>query len=135
MPDYLLIVSGLHQFAPGSMKAVHRIFKSQLFIAIVFGFLGSAMLVQQVSALELQVTVAEETESGDENTEGNVASFNVSQTAINSVVGVHLTQELHQIMEIRFESKNDPEFENEVALFDSGHYRTLFRQVISPNAP
>jgi hypothetical protein len=131
----LLIVSGLHKFAAGSMKAVSHILKSQLFIAIVFGFLGSAMLVQQVSAIELQVTATEEAPADDQGNDEETASLNVSQVAINSVVGVHLTQEFHQIMEIRFESKNDPEIENEAALFDSGHNRTLFRQVISPNAP
>lgn len=117
------------------MKAINLIFKSQLFIAIVFGFLGSAMLVQQVSAIELQVAATEEATADDQSNDEETASLDVSQAAINSAVGVHLTQEFHQIMEIRFESKNDPEIENEVALFDSGHYRTLFRQVISPNAP
>lgn len=132
----MLIASGLHKFAAGSMKDVNNILKSQLFLSLVWAVLGFSLLVQQVSAAPIPTmnsVEASTSDSEDADQQEEVAS--ITQAAINSVVGVHLTQELHQIMEINFESKNDPRPTTEVALFEAGHFRALFRMVISPNAP
>ena len=131
----MLIVSGLHKFAAGSMNDVNKILKSQLFLSLIWMALGLAVLVQQVSATPISVTSIETSTSDneDEDQDVEVAAFN--QATLNSVVGIHLTQELHQIMEIKFETKNDPEPTAEVALLEAGHFRELFRMVISPNAP
>jgi flagellar basal body-associated protein FliL len=117
------------------MKDVKQIAKSKLLPAIVWVILGSVMVLQQVSATPAVMFSIESSanDNADEKQEAEIVA--VSQAAINSVVGVHLTQALHQIMEIKFEFKNDPEPEDEVTLFEAGHLRTLFRQVISPNAP
>lgn len=117
------------------MKDVIQIAKSQLFLSLIWVILGSAVLVQQVSAAPVASSSIESSTSDDSDEQEEEEVVSVSQAAINSVVGVHLTQEMHQIMEIRFESKNDPETEDEVTLFETEHHRTLFRQVISPNAP
>ena len=135
MPVYLLEASGLHKFAPCSMKDVIYIVKSQLFLSLIWVILGSAVLVQQVSATPVASNSIESSTTDDSDEDEKEEVVSVSQAAINSVVGVHLTQEMHQIMEIRFESKNDPETEDKVTLFETEHHRTLFRQVISPNAP
>ena len=131
----MLIASGLHKFAPGSMKDVNKILKSQLFLSLVWASLGFSLLVQQVSAAPTPMNSVEVSTSDNEDADQQEEVASITQAAINSVVGVHLTQELHQIMEINFESKNDARPTAEVTLFEAGHFRALFRMVISPNAP
>ena len=136
----MLIASGLHKFAPGSMHDVNKILKSQLFLSLTWAVLGFAILVQQVKAApiresSIETSTSETSTSDDNDKDQNVELASYNQATLNSIVGFHLTQELHQIMEIKFESKNDPEPTAEVALLEAGHFRELFRMVISPNAP
>ncbi len=131
----MLIASGLHKFAAGSMNDVNKIFKSQLFLSLTWAVLGIAILVQQVNAAPTHEPSIETNTSDDDDKDQNVELASYNQATLNSIVGFHLTQELHQIMEIKFESKNDPVPTTEVALLEAGHFRELFRMVISPNAP
>lgn len=128
------IAVGLNKFAPGSMKRVQLILKSSAFIATLVVILSVSFVTQQVYAFENQKLVLEQKDDSSSDSE-TIPHFEASKAAINSVVHVELAQGYHQIMEIRFESKDDPVPTNEITKFDSGHYRTLFRQVISPNAP
>ena len=127
-------MSGFNKFAPGSMKRINLIIKSKAFIATLVVILSVSFLTQQVYAFEDENIIVEQTDDSSGESE-TLPHIEASKAAINSVVSVQLAQGYHQIKEIRFESKDDPVPTNEVALFDSGHYRNLFRQVISPNAP
>lgn len=134
MGYYLLIVSGFNKFAPCSMKRINLIIKSRTCIATLVVILSVSFLTQQVYAYEAENIAVEQTDDSTGESE-TLPHIEASKAAINSVVSVQLVQGYHQIKEIRFESKDDPVPTNEVALFESGHYRTLFRRVISPNAP
>ena len=116
------------------MKRAEQLIKSNAFIIMMVMILSASFVTQQVYAFDgNKESVELADESGDETE--TLPQVGATKAAINSLVHVELAQGYHQIMEIRFESKNDPTPSNKVTLFDSGHYRTLFRQVISPNAP
>lgn len=112
--------------------------KTHLLI-IIWMMLGSAILLNQV----IQPIMIVETEvNSEQSDDGNATESDEdtyilhSNVAINSFSPISLHQELYQIREIILDEVEDPQSTLEVEnLTESDHFRTLFSQVISPNAP
>lgn len=78
----------------------------------------------------------EQSEDGDATESSQEVYVLQANVAINSFTPISLHQELYQIREIILDEVDDPQSALEVEnLTESDHFRTLFRQVISPNAP
>jgi hypothetical protein len=106
---------------------------------LIWMILGSAVMVNQVAQPiamiepNVDVTQSDDNESTDSDKELYVLQANV---AINSFSPVTLNQELHQIREIILDEVADPqEFHIGLQRTDSDHFRALYSQLISPNAP
>ena len=100
--------------------------------------IGMSVLVYQTGQTYVQVaSVAhtQTTDGADEETPATQYVFNISQDVILSVSNIHLDQELHQIKEIIFGDEKDDYSTPVVAKRISSFFKTLFQQVISPNAP
>jgi len=113
-------------------------FKNHLAIVILM-ILGTVLLLNQVSQPILVLQTKADTEKKDDGKttdsgeQGYILQENV---AINSITSITLHQELYQIREIILDEVADPQPVREInALTESDHFRTLFRKVISPNAP
>ena len=106
---------------------------------VIWMLLGSAIVVNQVS----QPLVNLQTRAKVEQSENTKASGSPEQTlvvqdnlAINSFSQITLHLERYQIREIILDEVADPQhFYRVVDFTGSSLFRTLFRQVISPNAP
>ena len=106
---------------------------------IVLMILGTAILLNQVSQPLVVVQAkasTEQSEDGDSTEPGQETYVLQANVAINSFTPISLHQELYQIREIILDEVNDQQSTLEIEnLTESDHFRTLFRQVISPNAP
>ncbi len=112
-------------------------FKSHLVIILVI--LGSAVLMNQVSqplAIIQANTDVEQNEDGKSTeSEDGVYVFQAN-LAINSSSQVTLHQELYQIREIILDEVADPQPVHATRqISGTDHFKTLFRKVISTNAP
>ena len=112
--------------------------KTHLLI-IIWMMLGSAILLNQVIQPIMIVDSKANTEQSDDG-KANEADEDTyvlqANVAINSFSPISLHQELYQIREIILDEVEDPQSTLEVEnLTESDHFRTLFNQVISPNAP
>lgn len=100
--------------------------------------LGMTVLVYQTSQSYMhvsQVVKTRNTEQSDQQEKGSEQQISLSQDVILSVSNIHLDQEFYQIKEILFGGEeNEEEVPPTIERFTS-YFRTLFRQVISPNAP
>jgi hypothetical protein len=100
--------------------------------------LGTALLVTQVSQ-PLVLDDSAEIEQADENDSHDADAPHwvvATDLAINTISQVDLHQELYQIREIILDEVADPHIIHPAQkLSDSDHFRTLFRNVISTNAP
>lgn len=112
--------------------------KTHLLI-IIWMMLGSAILLNQVIQPIMIVETEVKTEQSDDGnaTESDEDTYVLqANVAINSFSPISLHQELYQIREIILDEVEDPQSTLEVEnLTESDHFRTLFSQVISPNAP
>ena len=101
--------------------------------------LGSAVLMNQISQpLAIIQTKADVEQSDDgESTEAEDALYVLqANLAINSFSQVTLHQELYQIREIILDEVADPQPVHDIQeITVTDHFKTLFRKVISTNAP
>jgi hypothetical protein len=113
-------------------------FKAHLAIVILM-ILGSAILANQViQPFAIVNAKADVEQSKDDGPTGPKDKAFVLQAniAINSFSQVTLHQERYQIREIILDEVVDSEHVyHPRQITESDHFRTLFRQVISPNAP
>jgi len=113
-------------------------FKTHLAV-IILTILGSALLLNQISQpltviqSEADVEQQNDSETTDSDDEVTVLQANL---AINSSSQVTLHQELHQIREIFLDEVTDHQPAHIVKkMTETDHFKTLFRKVISANAP
>jgi hypothetical protein len=113
-------------------------FKTNLAIIILM-ILGSAVLMNQISQpLAIIQSKADIDHSEDGKTTESDDGVYVLQAnlAINSFSQVTLHQELHQIREIILDDVSDPHPVHVIQqITETDHFKTLFRKVISTNAP
>lgn len=102
--------------------------------------LGTAVLITQVSQPLLIVQNNSDVEQSDDQdaqrdaTDAHWAAG--TDLALNTISQVDLHQELYQIREIILDEVADPHIIHPAQkLTESDHFRTLFRNVISTNAP
>ena len=101
--------------------------------------LGSAVLLNQISQPLVIVQIKADVEQSEdtESTESDEAVYVLqANLAINSFSQVTLHQELYQIREIILDEVAKPQSVNAVQqITETDHFKTLFRKVISANAP
>jgi len=113
--------------------------KFKAHFVIIWIILGSALLVNQISqplaVIQSQADV-EQDEDG-RSTESNEDVYVLqANLAISSFSQVTLHQELHQIREIILDDVAEAHPVHAIQHFaESDHFKTLFRKVISTNAP
>lgn len=98
--------------------------------------LGIAVIVSQVSQPVLASNQAVEQSTADDQ-ETDETQYSVgADIAITSAAGLNINQEFYQIREIFLDEVADPHVihvgQN---LTETDHFKTLFRKVISANAP
>ena len=112
-------------------------FKSHLVIILMI--LGSAILLNQVSQplAVIQANADFEQNDNEDSAESEDEVFVLqANIAINSSSTVTLHQELYQIREIILDEVADPHPVHEIQqIAETEHFKTLFRKVISANAP
>ena len=113
-------------------------FKTHLAVIILM-ILGMAIMANQVTQSLTTNQASDETEQNDtsstQNSEEEIC-FVQSNLAINSFTPITLNQEFYQIREIILDEVADPQHsQDNVGLSEGGNFKTLFRQVINPNAP
>ena len=113
-------------------------FKTHLAIIILM-ILGSAVLMNQISQ---PLTIIQSKVDIEHNDDGKTPESDdavyvlQANLAINSFSQLTLHQELHQIREIIMDEVADPQPIHSIQkITESDHFRTLFRKVISTNAP
>jgi len=106
---------------------------------IILMILGSAVLLNQISQPLAVVQNKVDVEEGQnaESTDSDDALYVLqANLAINSFSQVTLNQELHQIREIVLDEVAKPQPVNPVQqITETDYFKTLFRKVISANAP
>ena len=126
------------KFAPCLKRSPIMKFKTTLAVIILM-ILGSALLMNQISQpLAIIQSKADIEESDDgKSTETDDAVYVLqANLAINSFSEVTLHQELYQIREIILDEVADPQPVHAIQqITETDHFRTLFRKVISTNAP
>ena len=85
------------------------------------------------SALKVQTKVV--AESGNPESQESQEVVTATQNVFLSVSTIHLDQELHQIKEIVFGDDKKEKNTHVLSKYVSSFFKTLFQQVISPNAP
>ena len=100
---------------------------------------GMSVLVSQTAHTYVQNSIDIEVSDLDdsEKNEGQepVEMVTTSQDVFLSVSTIHIDQELHQIKEIVFGDDKKEKHTHIVTKYVSSFFKTLFQQVISPNAP
>jgi hypothetical protein len=113
-------------------------FKAHLAVAVLM-ILGSAVLTNQISQpLTIIQSKADVEQNDDSKSTDSDDAVLVLQAnlAINSYSQVTLHQELHQIREIFLDEVTDHQPVHVVKkITETDHFKTLFRNVISTNAP
>ena len=98
-----------------------------------------SVLVYQTAHTFLQSNVEVHASiAGDSDTSENQESQEIvsaTQDVFLSVSPIHLDQELHQIKEIVFGDDTKEKRTHIITKYVSSFFKTLFQQVISPNAP
>lgn len=106
---------------------------------IILMVLGSSLLMNQISQpLAIVQSKADVEQSDDtESTDSDEAIYVLqANLAINSFSQVTLQQELYQIREIILDEVADPQPVHTIQqVTETDHFKTLFRKVISTNAP
>lgn len=98
-------------------------------MAVMAGQIGQSFALKQVQQ--------EEQKGQDKNTDaGDSHIIIATDLTVHTLSEVHIDQELYQIREIVLDDVADPHVVHVAQkLTESGHFRTLFRKVISVNAP
>ena len=126
------------KFAPCLKRSPIMKFKTKLAIIILM-ILGSAILMNQISQPLAIIQSKADIEQSDDgkSTESDDAVYVLqANLAINSFSEVTLHQELYQIREIILDEVADPQPVHAIQqITETDHFRTLFRKVISTNAP
>lgn len=109
-------------------------------IALVLLILvGMSILVSQTAHSYIQSSIKVEATISDDATNSEsqepVETVTASQDVFLSVSTIHIDQELHQIKEIVFGDDKKEKHTHIVTKYVSSFFKTLFQQVISPNAP
>lgn len=111
--------------------------QSSVFLLVVL--LVTAVLVYhtaQTYVKAVQLTQIEKSsDKADTDTSDSQKEVYASADVILSVSSIHLDQEFYQIKEIVFGDEEDSEHVPHITERLTSYFRTLFRQVISPNAP
>lgn len=96
-----------------------------------------AVVATQVSQPVIaQTQNVEDSTSAEENASDEVVISAGADFAVTSASGLHLNQEFYQIREIFLDDVADPHVVHDAQkLTETDHFRTLFRKVISTNAP
>ena len=106
---------------------------------IILMILGSAVLLNQISqplAIIHSKANTEQSEDGKSTDSDNPTYVFQAKLAINSFSQVTLHQELFQIREIILDEVADPHPSHTIQrITETDHFKTLFRKVISANAP
>jgi hypothetical protein len=101
--------------------------------------LGSAVLMNQISqplAIIQSKTDIEQSDDGNTTDTDDAVYVLQSNLAINSFSHITLHQELYQIREIILDEVADPQPVHDIQrITETDHFKTLFRKVISTNAP
>jgi len=107
--------------------------KALYFLLVI---LGVAVLVAQVSQPVIAKDHLLEQAAGDQD-EDSETTFSISpDVAITSASGLHLSLEFYKIREILLDEVADPHVVHAAQkLTETDHFKTLFRKVISANAP
>jgi len=101
--------------------------------------IGMSVLVYQTghtfvkSNIELHTNVMDDSASSESQESQEVVS--ATQDVFLSVSSIHIDQELHQIKEIVFGDDKKEKHTHIITKYVSSFFKTLFEQVISPNAP
>lgn len=74
-------------------------------------------------------------DSGNSENQESQEVISTTQNVFLSVSTIHVDQELHQIKEIVFGDDKKEKHTHIVTKYVSSFFKTLFEQVISPNAP
>ena len=118
------------------MKAnVERNKKSVLLFWMV---LGLAVVMSQVAqpVVAKTTTKVEQAAQADDDSPEQQQIKASKDLAVNSLTGLNLNQELYQIREIVLNDVTDPHVVHFAQkLTETDHFKTLFRKVISTNAP
>jgi hypothetical protein len=101
--------------------------------------LGMSVLVFQTSHSYMQSSIKVESkvldDSGNSENQESQEVISGTQNVFLSVSTIHIDQELHQIKEIIFGDDNKEKHTHIITKYVSSFFKTLFEQVISPNAP
>jgi hypothetical protein len=113
-------------------------FKTHLAIIILM-ILGSAILMNQISqpmAIIQSKADVEQSDDGKSTETDDTVYVLQANLAINSFSQVTLHQELYQIREIILDEVADPQSVHDIQrITETDHFKTLFRKIISTNAP
>ena len=106
---------------------------------IILMVLGSSLLMNQISQpmtiIQSKADV-EQSEDGKSADSDDAVYILQANLAINSFSQVTLHQELYQIREIILDEVADPQPVHTIQqITETDHFKTLFRKVISTNAP
>ncbi len=85
------------------------------------------------SSFKMHVNVLDE--SGNTENQESQEVVSATQDVFLSVSSIHVDQELYQIKEIVFGDDKKEKHTHIITKYVSSFFKTLFQQVISPNAP
>jgi len=112
-------------------------YKQPIFLLLLI-LLGMSVLVFQTGHDYVQSTISANAEvEGSSNSENNDTQeiAVATQDVFLSVSTIHVNQSYHQIKEIVFGDNKKQKHTHVVSKYVSSFFKTLFQQVISPNAP
>ena len=122
---------------PVNMQRKKTYRQSTTFLLVIL--LGMVVLVYHTAQTYVSVKQVAEVNTTDgkanEKTPDSQKQVSASPDVILSVSSIHLDQEFYQIKEIVFGVEEDSEDVPHTTENFTSYFRTLFRQVISPNAP
>lgn len=120
------------------MKRAFQIENIKKGLVFFLGLLVALFVVaQEVSIVPCEITSeAQEQSDADQDQEDQEKVYEHTFDALPPASGVTIEPfQAILLAEINFESEEQDFPETEVPLCDSPYYKTLFRQIISPNAP
>lgn len=122
---------------PVNMRRESTYKQSSTLLVVIL--LGMAVLVYHttqtyVNAVQL-AHIEKSTNEQNKDTPDSHKEVYTASDVILSVSSIHLDQEFYQIKEIVFGDEEDSEDVPYLTIHFTSYFRTLFRQVISPNAP
>jgi len=107
-------------------------------VLLLLIMLGMSVLVYQTAHSYVQTTIVANNKVDDSSKTESQDSQEIaiaSQDVFLSVSTIHIDQAFHQIKEIVFGDSKKEKHTHTVTKYVSSFFKTLFEQVISPNAP